>query len=182
MPDVQLVTESNNLRLVEYSVGKTAGSCVYPGIAQCFAIAGRRQSFMACTHISPGATAENISDTFKYLREIGGNWATSWHIIGPFVDHFNCTTAQWRSVQDIRDTFKTEFGDTGADHWILDVSTQRHTRLVEEGFTLSTEFGSIDVKAELATADNKIRFYYKGDRGPDKDNWTRLFNRKFSRF
>ena len=181
MPDVQLVAEANNQRLVEYTVGKASNTCIYPGIAQCFAIAGRRHSFMACTHVSPGATAENISDTFKYLREIGGNWVSSWHVIGPFVDHFNCTTAAWKSVQDIRATFTAEFGDTGADHWILDVSKQRHTSVLEDGFTIPTEFGSIDVKAELATADNKIRFYFKGDRGPNMD-WNRLYNRKFSRF
>jgi hypothetical protein len=76
-------------------------------------------------------------------------------------------TSQWKSVEDIRNTFKPEFGDTGADHWILDVSKQRHTRVLEEGFTITSEFGSIDVKAELATADNKIRFYYKGHQGPN---------------
>ncbi|MCP5087321.1 MAG: hypothetical protein GY952_11025 [Rhodobacteraceae bacterium] len=181
MPDVQLVTEANNQRLVEYTVGKAMSACVYPGIAQCFAIAGRRQSFLTCTHVSPGATAENISDTFKYLREIGGTWVSSWHVIGPFSDHFNCTTSQWKSVQDIRQTFNTEFGDTGANHWILDVTKQRHTPVLEEGFTIKTEFGSIDVKAELATVDNKIRFYYKGDRGPNM-GWNRLYNRKFTRF
>jgi hypothetical protein len=64
VPDVQLVNEANNKGLVEYTVGKAMCTCVYPGIAQCFAIAGRRQSIMACIHVSPGATAENISHTF----------------------------------------------------------------------------------------------------------------------
>lgn len=181
MPDIVLVEERNDQRLVEYTVGKAGQSCIYPGIAQCFAIAGRRHSFMTCTHVSPGATAQNISDTFRYLRDIGGNWCTSWHVIGPFGDHFNHSAAQWKSVQDIRDTFKSEFGETGADHWILDVTKQRHTPVLEEGFTIPTSFGSIDVKAELDTTANKIRFFYKGDRGPNR-NWIRLFNRKFSRF
>jgi hypothetical protein len=124
MVNVALVPEANNQSLVEYCVGRANSSCVCPGIAQCFAIFGRRQSFMTCTHVSPGATAQNMTDTFQYLREIGGNWATSWHIVGPFANHFSDSRAIWKSAQNIRDAFKAELGDNGADYWIFDVSKQ----------------------------------------------------------
>ncbi|TDL84355.1 hypothetical protein [Meridianimarinicoccus aquatilis] len=181
MSDITLKQETANQNLGEYEVGKAGVSCLFPGIRQCFAIAGRRQSSMVCTHVSPGATPQQMSDTFAFLREIGGNWVTSWHVIGPFVDHFNTSNALWKSVQDIRGTFKSEFGETGANHWILDISKQRHTPVLEEGFTIKTEFGKVDVKADLDTAANKIRFYYKGDRGANL-GWNRLYNKKFSRF
>lgn len=181
MSDITLKPETINQSLGEYEVGKAGGSCVFPGISQCFAIAGRRQSSLICTHISPGATQEHLTDTFALLRQIGGNWVTSWHVIGPFVDHFNTSNALWTSVQKIRDTFEKEFGDTGADHWILDISKQRHTKVLEEGFTIKTEFSQVDVKADLDMAANKIRFYYKGDRGANL-GWNRLYNKKFSRF
>jgi hypothetical protein len=139
---------------------------------------------MICTHVSPGATTQDISDTFGHLRDLGGNWVTSWHIVGPFTDHFNTSSAQWKSVQDIRNTFATEFGDTGADHWILDISKQRHKSVdcKSEGFSGEfryQETGCVKVKAELDTGANKIRFFYQGDRG--NLGWVRLYNKSFSR-
>lgn len=116
------------------------------------------------------------------MRELGGNWVSSWHVIGPFSHFFNTTTAPWKSVQQVRNTFKESFGDTGADHWILDVSKPRDEKVPRAEFDgIKTSLGYIDIRADLAIADNKIRFYYRGEKGAQRP-WTRLYNKSFRRF
>ena len=179
---VILVDDANNQNLPEYRIGKAMQTCIYPGIRQCFAIAGRRQSFMICTHVSPGATAEDISDTFEHMRALGGAWVSSWYVVGPFADHFSTSTAQWKSAQAIRDTFKTEFRDASADHWVLDVSAQRNRKMVLRGMTLAATTGYLNIKAERDRAGNGVSFSYKGDIGPYRENWVQIYSGSFSRF
>lgn len=64
------VDEKADQSLSEYKVGKASQSCVYAGIAQCFAIAGWTQTGMLCTHVSPGATQADIADTFASLDQL----------------------------------------------------------------------------------------------------------------
>jgi len=179
---VILVDDANDQSLPEYRIGKAMQTCIYPGIRQCFAIAGRRQSFMICTHVSPGATAEDISETFEHMRALGGTWVSSWYVVGPFAEHFGTPNAQWKSVQDIRNRFKEKFRDASADHWILDVSAQRNRKMVLEGMTLAATTGYLNIKAERETDGNGIDFSYKGDIGPYKNTWSPLYSGSFSRF
>lgn len=180
--NVELLTEGNDLNVEEGQIGKAMQSAIFPGIAQCFAIAGRRQSFMICTHVTPGSSAQDITDTFELMRELGGTWVSSWHVVGPFSEHFNTSTAQWTSVQDIRDTFSTAFSGASADHWILDVTTQRNRQVLEPGFTIPTKTNYLDIKAERDATGSGIRFSYKGDRGAYRNKWHSLFSGSFSRF
>lgn len=62
MVTVHLKSEANQQNLSEYWVGKT--------------------------YESPGATSDNIDETFEHLRDICGDNVTSWHGVGPFSDHF----------------------------------------------------------------------------------------------
>ena len=179
---VALAPEAIDLSLPEYVIGKAFQTCTYPGIRQCIAIAGRRQSFMICTHVSPGATAQDISDTFGHMRDLGGTWVSSWYVVGPFDIHFSTASAQWKSAQNIRDTFKKEFSDASADHWILDVSAQRSRKMVLPGMTLPATTGCLHIKAERDGVGNGIAFSYKGDIGPYRINWSPLYSGSFSRF
>jgi hypothetical protein len=55
-------------------------------------------------------------------------------------------------------------------------------RVSVAGTDILSCFGTIDINADLITSKNKIRFYYKGDRGAKMDNWNRLYNKKLTRF
>jgi hypothetical protein len=95
---IKLLDPKADQSLPEYCVGQASTTCLYPGIAQCFAIAGWLKGEMLCTHVSPGATKEEIDTTFEYLRDMGGDQAQRWYVVGPFTNHFAVVKAQWRSV------------------------------------------------------------------------------------
>jgi hypothetical protein len=106
----------------------TSQTCVYPGIAQCFAIAGWTESGILCTHVSPGATKDDIASTFASLRDMGGSEVMYWYVVGPSAQHFAVAKAQWRSVKNIKETFKREFSNKTAVHSILDATAERNTK------------------------------------------------------
>ena len=107
---------------------------------------------------------------------------SNWYVVGPFAEHFNTSTAQWTSVRDIRDTFSTAFSDASADHWILDVSTQRNRKVLEPGFDIPTKTNYLDIRAVRDAASSVITFSYKGDSGAYRQTWHALFSGIFSRF
>lgn len=80
---VTLVAPAVDQSLPEYCVGQMSRTCVYPGIAQCFAIAGWKNGDKLCTHVSPGATKGGIHTTFEYLRDMGRDLALRWYVTGP---------------------------------------------------------------------------------------------------
>jgi len=156
--------------LPEYHVGTASQSCTYPGIAQCFAIAGWTQAGMLCTHVSPGATKADIEATFDYLLQEGGANVQRWYVVGPFTDHFAVAKARWRSVEDIKKTFKKAFGNKNAEHWILDVTTERN------------QFSwGIDIQAEHEGAMPAAWFSYR-QAGKLTVAWTELKLHRFVRF
>lgn len=167
--------------LSEYTVGKAMQTCVFPGIAQCFAIAGWTQTGMLCTHVSPGATGSDIEDTFTALQGMGGSDVLYWYVVGPFTQHFAVAKAKWRSVKDIKQTFKSHFQNKTAAHFILDATTERNTKVLEKGFTIPRTFNSIDVKAEHRGWEAMIWFSYK-EGSPKAKEWTRFRTNKFVRF
>lgn len=126
----------------------TSQTCVYPGIAQCFAIAGWTESGILCTHVSPGATKDDIASTFASLRDMGGSEVMYWYVVGPSAQHFAVAKAQWRSVKNIKETFKREFNNKTAVHSILDATAERNTKVTDPGFTIPRTFSGIDVRAE----------------------------------
>jgi hypothetical protein len=165
---IKLLDPAADQSLPEYHVGQASRTCIYPGIAQCFAIAGWKNGEMLCTHVSPGATKEDIDTTFEYLRDMGGDQAQRWYVVGPFTHHFAVVKAQWRSVKAIGKTFK-ELKNKNADRWILDVTTERNV----------FSWG-IDVKAVPCDWAPVVYFdYKKTGRGND---WNELKVHKFVRF
>lgn len=175
------VTPDATISLPEYHVGKASETCIYPGIAQCFAIAGWMQSAMLCTHVSPGATKDDISDTFASLRDMGGENVMFWYVVGPFTQHFAVNKAQWRSVKSIKKTFRKEFNNKQADHWILDATSERNTKRLYPGIDIPMTFSSIDILAEHRGWENIIWFSYK-EHSSKVTQWNRFNSSKFVRF
>lgn len=170
-----------NQSLPEYTVGKASQTCVYPGIAQCFAIAGWTHSGLLCTHVSPGATKDDMANTFASLRDLGGSEVMYWYVLGPFTQHFAVGKARWRSVKDIKETFKSEFGKKTAAHFILDATAERNTKVTDPGFTIARTFSGIDVRAEYRGWESMVWFSYK-EASPRAKEWTRFKLERFVRF
>jgi len=164
--------------LSEYCVGEATDICIYPGIAQCFAIAGNTQSKILGVHVSPGFTAEEMDAAFGYLQAMGGDNVMYWYIVGPFTDHFAVAKAQWRSVKDIKKTFTKKLNNKAASHLILDASDERHTKRLYPGITIPMEFSSIDVKVQVRGA--TMAFFYR-ERKRDVTAWTEFDLTKFQR-
>ena len=175
------VAPSPTQRLSEYTVGMAADTCVYAGIAQCFAIAGWTPQGMLCTHLSPGVTDQDMSDTFASLRGMGGAAATVWYVVGPFTQHFAVSKAPWRSVKDMRKTFRKEFKNDAAVHWVLDATAERNTQRMYPGITVPMTFSAIDVRAEHRHWQGQIWFSYK-ESSRSVTDWTRFDSAKFVRF
>jgi|GEM_PF-2501355 len=179
---IKIVTQGATLSLPEYTVGKASATCIYPGIAQCFAIAGWTPSGMLCTHVSPGATGDDLDATFQALLGMGGAHATSWYVVGPFTDHFAVKKAQWRSSRAISKAFDAALGKKStADRFILDVTVDRRQQVLEQGFTIPRTFNSIDIRAEHRGWESLIAFSYK-EGSPKVIDWTRLAWSRFVRF
>lgn len=168
---INTVTDAADQSLVEYHVGKAQRSCVFPAIQQCFAIVGVRATHMACTHVSPGSSAQDITDTFDALKDIGGTWASDWYVLGPCAHFFRSTNTPWTSITDVRAAFTAAFGDTGANHWIMDLTSQR------ENFG----FG-IDVRADFTVGNRSPAFSYKKGFARHITTWTALDAGDFARF
>ena len=179
MSDVKLKTQGAHLSLSEGEVGEATESCIYPGIAQRFAIAGWAPNSMLCTHVTPGSTKDDIDVTFEYLKTIGGDDVMHWYLLGPFTDHFAVTKAQWRSVGNIKKTFKSKFKNKAAVHLILDATEERHSRRLYPGITVPMEFSSIDIR--VLRRGITLAFSYK-ERRSDVTQWTEFDLEKFRRF
>lgn len=167
--------------LKEYMVGKALQTCTYPGIGQCFAIAGWTQSAMLCTHVSPGATKDDMATTFASLREMGGDVVMYWYVVGPFSDHFAVAKAQWRSVKDIQKTFRSELKNKAASRFVLDATAERNTKVLDPGITIPRTFNAIDIRAEHRGWESMIWFSYK-ESSPRVKTWKRFKLEDFKRF
>lgn len=166
---VKLVAECDDQCLPEYCVGKARKTCVYPGIQQCFAIAGWTPTGMLCTHVSPGATKAEIEATFDNLRGMGGDNARRWYVVGPCVAHFADVNAQWRSVDAIKRSFRKQLKNKTADYWIRDATAERNQH----------NWG-IDIHAEIYTTHPAVAFAYR--QAMKKGAWTNLKLYDFVRF
>jgi len=176
MIPISLVASANAISLPEYQVGKAYEQIEYPGIRQCFAVIGKRASFIIGTHVSPGVRADGINDTFAHLKELGGAWVSDWYVVGPCGVHFaSGPNTVWKSVKDIRNTFKEQFGDTGANHHIMDITTLRNqTAPVDvDGAIFNVKIEFIDVKAERGAGDGGMNISYRAGR-PMNGEWERL--------
>jgi hypothetical protein len=178
MPPYQLASTANQ-SLAEGEVGEGTESIVYPGIRQCFAIAGWTQSKIIGTHISPGFTAQDMADAFDLMQGMGGDNVMYWYVVGPFVDHFAVGKAQWRCVKDIKKTFKKQFRNDAATHLILDASTERHTKRLYDGIDMPMEFSAIDI---MVTVKGITTAFAYRERKRGVTDWTPFDLLKFQRF
>lgn len=187
---ITLTNTANAISLHEFSVGKAYQSIEYPGIRQCFAIVGMRQSYMIGVHVSPGFHADGIDDAFEKLRGLGGNWVADWYVVGPFGHHFAAgPNTAWKSATDIRNSFKQAFGDSGANHNILDVTIlrdQKHLGDLGGGpVNLSTDY--LDIRADYPAQGNAVNISYRsshrdGQNRRQDSAWERLNPWLFNRF
>lgn len=169
-----------NQSLVEYAVGEATASCLYPGIAQCFAVAGWTQSKIIGVHVSPGFTKEEMAAAFALLKAKGGDTVMHWYIVGPFQEHFAVGKAQWRSERDIKKSFKTHLANPAASHLILDATAERNTmRPLEPGITIPSRFSSIDIR--IVVRGITMAFEY-GTRMGGVTSWTPFDLAKFRQF
>lgn len=104
-----------------------------------------------------------------------------WYVVGPSAQHFAVAKAQWRSVKDIKETFKREFSNKTAVHSILDATAERNTKVTDPGFTIPRTFSGIDVRAEYRGWESMVWFSYK-EASPRAKEWTRFKLGKFIRF
>lgn len=178
---VQTVAPQAHQSLVEYTVGAASETCTYPGIAQCFAIAGWTPAGMLCAHVSPGATKEEMEATFDALGTLGGDAVLYWYVVGPFTRHFAVAKACWRSVKDIKKSFQKAFGNKSAKHFILDASDERNTQVLDPGFTIARTFSAIDIRAEHRGWEAMIWFSYK-ETSRKVTTWQRFKLDKFVLF
>lgn len=169
-----------NQSLMEYQVGEGTASCLYPGIAQCFAVAGWTASKIIGVHVSPGFTKEEMDAAFGHLKALGGDNVMHWYIVGPFQEHFAVSKAIWRSERDIKKTFKKHFGNAGASHLILDATAERNTqRPLEPGITIASRVSSIDVRVVVRGITMAFDFGYKH---AGQMHWTPFDLTKFRKF
>ena len=166
---VRRAPDRTEQRLSEYEVGTATASCVFPGIQQCFAIAGRLPTSMLCTHVSPGASAEEIELAFLHMRNMDGQYVSAWYVVGPCQEHFSTAGAQWRNVADIKRSFKENIGRIKAEHWLIDVGSKR------------ARFSwGIDVEATMRAGSLKLDFQYR--QAFSRADWTTLRGRNRVRF
>lgn len=166
-----MVTAGDSIRLPEYTVGVGRKICTYPGIMQCFAIAGWTPEGMVCTHVSPGATKQDIADTFDFLAENGGKQARYWYVLGPFTDHFKVKKAQWKSKKGIQDTFNKKLGKKSNTRFILDATEERNIH----------NWG-ITIRAEHRHWEGMIKFSYAPSMGKDSNAQRPFKTAKFTPF
>jgi|APMI01.1.fsa_nt_gi hypothetical protein len=158
---IVLVNTADDISLPEKRVGMGNKSCTYPGIQQCFAIAGWTAGGAIGTHVTPGSTKQELNDTFDYLKQLGGKSVRYWYVVGPFVDHFATTTALWKSVKDIQTTFDKFFKNNANNRYILDAREQRkiHT-------------WGINIRAEHRAWEGMIRFSYAPAMGKGSNTYN----------
>lgn len=130
--------------ICEYVVASARRRCVYPGIIQCVSLTGLRpDAGLLGTHISPGASQEEIDKTFEILITGGAANCTKWYLVGNFQQHYQYTKVGWTSQQKIAKAMRQHFGKQPS-YYSIDTS-----ELVKE---LGYSWG-IDIYADFNTTE-----------------------------
>lgn len=176
---IQVMATKGNQTLVERMVGAGTQSILYPGIMQCFAIAGWTQREILGTHVSPGFTEDEMREAFEALAAMGGNTVMYWYLLGPFQDHFAIGKAQWHSPRDIKKTFKKHFKNDAATHLILDATAERHTMRMYPGITEPMPFSGINIRVVKNGSTMAFAYQEYAQMGA---GWTEFTLTKFVQF
>lgn len=116
--------QARDQSLPERWVGIANDVCIFPGIEQCFAVLGFRHDCLICTHVTPGTTKDEMSETFDALAGLGGAEVLHWYILGPRGAHFGTSTALWTNDAAIKKTFKKQLKNKNASYLMLDSSAE----------------------------------------------------------
>lgn len=178
MSDIKFHQSTPHLTLPEYEVGVAAMSCEFPGIAQCIAVVGALPSAMICAHVSPGTTAEQMKDIFAYLRAGGGDDVDFWYLLGPTEHHFTGRSTLWKSLRDIRKTFRKRLDDKNTTHLFLDATEERNSMVDFPEFTQKVRIASIDIRA-LNLGGLRFSWRLRESRAKTRGGWNDFDLRKF---
>ena len=105
----------------EYRVAAAQEKLVFPGVQQCISVTGFSVFGLLGTHVSPGATAEEIEKTFEILRSGGGQNYPIWYVVGNFREHFNYTKVGWNATRKIVKALRENLSK-GATYLVFDTS------------------------------------------------------------
>lgn len=114
------VPESQN-NVTEYTVAAAKNQLIYPGIQQCISLTGFSASGLLGAHVSPGASKDEIADTFGILIENDAKSCATWYIVGNFQQHFQSTKVGWNSTLKIAGAMRENLGQL-LTYYSLDTS------------------------------------------------------------
>lgn len=145
----------------EYCVAAAQKQMVYPGIQQCISITGFSVFGLLGTHVSPGATADEIDKTLEILKTGGGANYPNWYIVGNFSNFFNYTQVGWNSFAKIASALRKNL-------------SKKATYLVFDTSDISNSVGSwgIDILATRNTFG--VDFAYAKGSGPSPKPTTAI--------
>lgn len=157
MAVVKISNFAESASINEYYVGAAQRVVTYPGLIQCISITGYHIGRIMGTHISPGSSADDISEHFRILTTECGAHYPVWYIAGQFREHFATPKAVMNSMDKFRKMAREKLGKSST-LYVFDTSDLKE----EAGFTYG-----IDIRATLVDGEPKFGFAKKGGR-PDK--------------
>ncbi|WP_440885321.1 hypothetical protein [Vibrio campbellii] len=158
-------------KVYEYVVSAAGKRIIYPGVIQCITITGVVPDIgIIGTHISPGATKDEIEKTFEILNSGGAAGCTSWYLVGSFEQHYKYNQIGWKSEKKIIQYMRTKLGDN-ARYFSFDISPMAK----DLGHTWGT-----DIYAELER--DKILFSQKRAASRNNESECTLIRADFTEF
>jgi len=107
----------------EYCVAAAQDELVYPGILQCISITGYSVGGLIGTHVSPGATEEDLQNTFQILRSGAGRNFDTWYVVGNFTKHFTYIKVPWwNTARKIKSALRKNLSKS-AKYWAFNTDT-----------------------------------------------------------
>lgn len=149
--------------IFEYNVGNGQREVTYPGLQQCISVTGYSAGGVLGTHISPGATADEIKEHFRLLRTECGSYYPTWYVVGQFQEHFDTPNAIMSSMEEVRKTLRKRLGRDDT-YYVLDTSTLSQS--------LHYTYG-IDIRASLISGELSFGFAKSGG---SRDKSFKSFN------
>ncbi|WP_045413145.1 hypothetical protein [Vibrio owensii] len=158
-------------KVYEYVVSAAEKRIIYPGVIQCITITGVVPNIgIIGTHISPGATKEEIEKTFEILNSGGAAGCSSWYLVGNFEQHYKYNQIGWKSEKKIIQYMRSKLGGN-ARYFSCDISSMAK----DFGHTWGT-----DIYAEL-DRDN-IFFSEKKSASRNNESESKLIRADFTEF
>lgn len=138
---------ADSVSVLEYTAGSAQREITYPGLQQCISITGRHNGVILGTHISPGASSDDIEEHFDLLQTGFGPVYPEWYIAGQFQNHYTTPKAVMGSPEAFRKTVRKHLGKT-ATFYVFDTSA------------LADSIGNwgINIRAELVGNEPKFSF------------------------